>query len=395
MLAGGVTASGAPGDQGGGITVGTPVPGAQGADPASQPAAILMVGRLASALLPIEQAGGAGGVGRPGGGVPGIFGYTPPKVPLLLQQLAPTIATASSAAAAWAAFSFFGKRRRDDDETEPDGTLAAAAATGYEAQAVPGLPAVDESLLPRWRRPSLQQVRKADPLRAEAETPHMSFETAGAAPLGDYERRSIGYRLVRLLDSPDELRSQEIGILDQGDEVQLLQRHGAYWLVLCPDGKQGWVHRMVLADAQVRTADPELTVPEPDENVVAYEMPGLDEIAEEPAPGGLLAAYMKAKSGLLRSTRENQPVESVPLAEGAAAAAPGAPAKSAAARAKPTKAQPDEAVSAASVDGASDGQTPAAAPGRAGARYSGRKSAGTRKASTASRPGTKSRRPSR
>jgi hypothetical protein len=383
------------------MTVGTPVPGAQGAGSTSQPAAILVVGRLASGLLPLEKSDGAIGVGRPGGGVPGLFGYTAPKVPDLLQQLAPTIATAGSAAAAWAAFSFFGRRRRDDgDETEPDGTLATAAAAGYEAQAVPGLPAVDESLLPRWRRPSLQRVRKADPLRAEAETPHMSFETTGAAPIGDHGRRRIGYRLVRLLDSPDELRSQEIGILDQGDEVQLVQRHGAYWLVLCPDGKQGWVHRMVLADGQARPADPEPTAPEPDEKVVAYEMPGLDEMAEEPATGGLLAAYMKAKSHLFKSTRKDQPVEPEPLAEAAAADAPGAPAKGAAARAKPTKAKPtkarpDPAVSAATVDGASDGQTPAAAPGRAGARYSGRKSAGTRKAATASRPGTKSRRPSR
>jgi len=123
--------------------------------------------------------------------VPGLFGYTAPKVPLLLQQLLPTIATASTAAAAWAAFSFFGKRRRDDDETEPDGTLAAAAA-GYGMPAVPGLPAVDEALLPRWRRPSLQTGSQGGSARAEAEAAHMSFETAGVAPLGDYERRRIG-----------------------------------------------------------------------------------------------------------------------------------------------------------------------------------------------------------
>jgi hypothetical protein len=226
----------------------------------------------------------------------------------------------------------------------------------------------------------------------------MSFETTGAAPIGNYERRRIGYRLVRLLDSPDELRSQEIGILDQGDEVQLLERHGAYWLVLCPDGKQGWVHRMVLADTQARPADPEPTAPESDESVAAYEMPGLTEMAEtseEPASGGLLAAYMKAKGDLLKSAREDQPAEPAPSAEGSAAAAPALPAKGPAARAKSTKAQRDAAVSASTVDGPSDGQTLAAAPGRAGARYSGRKSAGTRKAATESRPGTKSRRPSR
>ena len=358
--------------------------GAQGDGPSGPATAIFEVGRLASVILPVEKTGGAVGIGRPGGGVAGLFGYWPAKVPLLLQQLAPTIATASVCIAAWAAFAFFGKRRRDDDEPEPNGALAAAVATGYEAQAAPGLRVVDESLLPRWRRPSLQQVRKADPLRAVAEAPHMSFATAGAAPLGDYERRHISYRLVRLLDSPDELRSQEIGVLDQGDEVQLLERHGVYWLVLCPDGRQGWVHRMVLADAQERPVDPELPERAPDENVVAYEMPGLDQIEEEPATGGLLGAYMKAKSDLLRSAGEDQPV------------VPESPAKSAAAAKKRTRVKPDTAASAATVPAApSDGQAPAAVPARAGARYSGRKTAGSRKASTASRPGTKSRHPSR
>jgi hypothetical protein len=370
------------------MTLGSPSPGNQGAGTKSEPAAILLVGQLAGALLPTEQAGGAVGIGRPGGGVSGLFGYTAPKVPQLLQQLLPTIATATAAGLAWAAFSFFGKRRRDDDETEPDGTLAAAA-VGYGIPAVPGLPAVDEALLPRWRRPSLQQVRKADPLRAEAEAAHLSFETAGVAPLGDCERRRIGYRLVRLLDSPDELRSQEIGVLDQGDEVQLLQRHGVYWLVLCPDGRQGWVHRMVLADAAARVADPALPVLGPDQNVVAYEMPGLEEVVEEPASGGLLAAYMRAKGDLLKSTLEGQPAEPAQLAEGGAAAAPVAPVKGAAARTKPTTARPKKAVSAATVDVASDGQTPAAAPKRAGERYSGRKSADSRKVSAASPPGTK------
>jgi hypothetical protein len=54
--------------------------------------------------------------------------------------------------------------------------------------------------------------------------------------------------VVRLLDSPDELRGAEIGYLDRGDEVQLLEKYGAYWLVLCPDGRQGWLHKMTLGD---------------------------------------------------------------------------------------------------------------------------------------------------
>ena len=51
-----------------------------------------------------------------------------------------------------------------------------------------------------------------------------------------------------MLDEPDELRGAEIAYLDRGDEVQLLEKYGAYWLVLCPDGRQGWVHNMTLGD---------------------------------------------------------------------------------------------------------------------------------------------------
>jgi hypothetical protein len=375
--AGGPAASGMPGGQGGAAVDGTPGPSA---DPASgSPVASFAMGRLASQLLPTEAAQGATGVGTTDGGAPGVFAYRPPKAPQLIQALAPTIATASAGAAAWAAFVFFGKRRRDDDEPASDGPLAAAAV--YEVEAAHGLEAVDESLLPRWRRPSLQQVRRTDPLRAVADAPHMSFEAAGVQPLEDFERRQIGYRLVRLLDSPDELRSREIGILDQGDEVQLLQRHGVYWLVLCPDGRQGWVHRMVLADpTQVRLAEPELPESEPYDNAVPYEMPGLTDLVEEPSTDGLLAAYMKARGGARRSIDDERSVAPEPAAEDVVAAA----------------VEPDAPVPATTAgDEPSAGPAPAAEPGHAGEQYSGRKRAGTRKASTSSRPGTKSRRPSR
>jgi len=233
----------------------------------------------------------------------------------LLNQLAPTIATLLLGTTAWAAFVFFGKRRRDHDPEESQ--LATAAATGYEVEAAIGLTVVDESLMPRWRRPSLQKARRTDPLRAAAEASHMSFEAAGVVPLENYERRVIGYRLVRLLDSPDELRATEIGVVDKGDEVQLLDRHGAYWLVLCPDGRQGWLHRMTLADPeQVTTADPEPQPETPVEPVPQYgfdeaeapeeaaapeapEAPeelGYDMFAENPHTDGLLDAYMKARS---------------------------------------------------------------------------------------------------
>ena len=112
--------------------------------------------------------------------------------------------------------------------------------------------------MPRWRRPSLQEARRADPNRYLALAPRMRFDDTDSGSIGQ-ERRVIRYSVVSLLDAPDELRSVEIGQLDQGDEVQLLEKSGAYWLVRCPDGRQGWLHKMtlgdVVADAQSSSSD--------------------------------------------------------------------------------------------------------------------------------------------
>jgi hypothetical protein len=369
---------------------------------------------------------------------------------------------ATSGGAAWAAFAFFGKRRRGRDESEPDQLLADSAATGVDTDAALGLQLVDESQMPRWRRPSLQQVRKSDPLRAAAEASTMSFARAGVRPLDSYERRHLRYRLVRLLDSPDEVRASEIGILDRGDEVMLLERHGVYWRVLCPDGRTGWVHRMTLNDPVLspaaaggaRPAGP----PAPATGSGTAEMPAG---ASDRDVDGLLEAYLRARSDV-RSVDEREPVEPLPSAEPAvslardyleragfvvqrpeprtkparrrlaraatepAVAASPEPVAKLAARpiivpsAEPTAvpaAKPITVPSAEStavpaakpiatparkpqattapVDPPSSDAAPAAEPERAGGRYSGRKSGGSRKAATESRPGTKSRRPSR
>ena len=108
----------------------------------------------------------------------------------------------------------------------------------------------------------------------------MSFDESRVTPAQGYERRTIRYRVVRLLDAPDELRSADIGQLDQGDEVQLIEKWGAYWLVLCPDGRQGWLHKMTLGD--VVDAPPSPT---------AVEALGGDEIDVD-----VLAAFMAARA---------------------------------------------------------------------------------------------------
>jgi len=181
------------------------------------------------------------------------------------------------------AFMLFGKRRRDGEPTAPDEVLQAAAARGSGLAASAGLvrPApvlVDpDAHLPRWRRPSLLEARKNDPLRSVSTPTTLTFAQGVAEPVAGRERRRIRYRLVRLLDSPDELRSVEIGSVDEGDEVQLLERSGAYWLVLCPDGQQGWLHKMVLGHAVVD--DPE----------VGPELDGFDEEA-------VIAAFLEARA---------------------------------------------------------------------------------------------------
>lgn len=155
------------------------------------------------------------------------------------------------------AFLFFGKRRRDGTQPAPDEVLSAAAArgTGQAATAtlVPdGAPPtiVDaEAAMPRWRRPSLLEARKMDPLRQSvASPPPLSFDHGTVGMVEGHERRLIRYHVVRLLDKPDELNATEIGELGHGDEVQLLERSNTYWRVLCPDGQQGWIHKMTLGE---------------------------------------------------------------------------------------------------------------------------------------------------
>ena len=179
----------------------------------------------------------------------------PPTVTMLPMLIGTSIAMTMAFA-----FAIFGKKRRDEQPPAPDEVLQANAARGYatapNAEVLNGVvrgatiaPPLDlEAGMPRWRRPSLIEARKADPTRSIASPHRMSFDTGVAGAVDGRERRVIRYAVVRLLDAPDELRSAEIGQLDQGDEVQLIERSGSYWLVLCPDGRQGWLHKMTLGE---------------------------------------------------------------------------------------------------------------------------------------------------
>ena len=225
---------------------------------------------------------GGGTNGRAGGGDPiaamasalTTVGLGRPHLPLGLLL---TMTTTTSVVGAALAFSVFGKRRRDGEQPAPDEILAAAAASGFGAAGVatlvagaggsgatPPTPTDLELAMPRWRRPSLLEARRADPLRDATVTARLTFDHGLVGPLDGRERRLIRYSVVRLLDTPDELRGSEIGFLDSGDEVQLLEKRGVYWLVLCPDGRQGWIHKMTLGEATGESApqtSPTATMP--------------------------------------------------------------------------------------------------------------------------------------
>ena len=103
--------------------------------------------------------------------------------------------------------------------------------------------------MPRWRRPSLQEARFASrhSYGPPVSRPPLRF---AAPPTSGIERAAVGYRFVRVADSPDDVRSIELGRLDRGDEVDVLERRSGYALVRAPDGLEGWVPRMTLGQVE-------------------------------------------------------------------------------------------------------------------------------------------------
>ena len=76
----------------------------------------------------------------------------------------------------------------------------------------------------------------------------MSFGFAVVDAAIGAEVRRVRYAVTPLLDRPDEIQSNRIGELTEGDEVQVEQRTAAYCEVILPDGRRGWVHRTTLGE---------------------------------------------------------------------------------------------------------------------------------------------------
>jgi hypothetical protein len=129
---------------------------------------------------------------------------------------------------------------------------AAVARLSLGATTSPTLPQVSgesaleagEAGLPRWLRPSLRAERQA----GERGTLPIHHQPArfDSSPRAGADRRTIGYRLVRVSDGPDDVRSSEIGRVDRGDEVEVIGEHEGFLKVRTPGGLEGWVPRVVI-----------------------------------------------------------------------------------------------------------------------------------------------------
>jgi SH3-like domain-containing protein len=159
------------------------------------------------------------------------------------------------------------RRRRHNDEDQPLAAATALAGVGGASALVAGAgrptsldEIIEEGAIPRWRRPSLRAARAASDRGPAGPTYQLAFN--GAATDGS-ERRLVRYRVVRMMDGPDEIRSQEVGQLEENDEVEVLERYAGYVHVRTPDGTDGWVHRTTLGPA-IGSEEPDADVGPPE-----------------------------------------------------------------------------------------------------------------------------------
>lgn len=127
-------------------------------------------------------------------------------------------------------------------------SMVAAAHTGFRrdvvdqpAEARPGSAATASGPDPTaeaWLPLGPDTARLSNRPTGWQSRPALTFE---APPARDAVRRRITYRLVRLSDGPDDVRSSEIMRLDRGDEIEIVGQEGTFIQVRTPTGEIGWI----------------------------------------------------------------------------------------------------------------------------------------------------------
>jgi hypothetical protein len=145
-----------------------------------------------------------------------------------------------------------------------------AHTTGVDAMAPPDAKEADpEKFVPRWRRPSLLEARRADP--AMQVLPYRAPSRFRDGDAGALDVRLVRYAVVPMLDRPDEILGLRLTDLESGDEVNVIGASGAFVEVQCPNGDRGWVHRTTLGQRPTPVAHAELppSSPEADDALTA------------------------------------------------------------------------------------------------------------------------------
>jgi hypothetical protein len=212
-------------------------------------------------------------------------------------------------------------RKSKADKTAPViPVVAPMAPTSAAAIAAAPSAALDEpygeALMPRWRRPSLKTARYETPKIMALPSPAMTFARATSTGL---ERRIVRYDLVALTDIPDEIRGAQVGQLQANDEVELLERRGAWVQVRTPLGTEGWIHRTTLqspedtvappAPRQSQAASPPVAAP------IAPVVPAQSEVAASIESDVAIGAFAAAAAAAA-AAREREAAEAARVAAG-------------------------------------------------------------------------------
>jgi SH3 domain-containing protein len=134
-----------------------------------------------------------------------------------------------------------------------DAVAAATATTLNESGDAPlADPAIEEELEPIDEDAPLKKTRRAakklaaGTAMAAAPTERRIF---GAPAKKGVSRARVGYRRVRISSEPDAVRSTELGRLDRGDEVEILESFEGFLQIRTPDDIVGWILRHTIVGA--------------------------------------------------------------------------------------------------------------------------------------------------
>jgi hypothetical protein len=85
-------------------------------------------------------------------------------------------------------------------------------------------------------------------------SPIAELRTFDAPPAKGVERAVVGYHKVRISSKPDGVRSVELGRLQRGDEVEIIDSYAGFLQVRTPEEITGWVPRHTIVSASSVTS---------------------------------------------------------------------------------------------------------------------------------------------